>query len=74
MANAWKGLADRYFPGQKNPPQIFNIVNEPRINSAESFSLGTLNRAFRSRGSPSEMRDTGRLAYLGGLLQRPPGS
>lgn len=58
-------LARRYFRG-KTLSAVFNIPGEPRIDSSQHFSIGSLRRSFQSRGSPYEFRHALRLAFLAG--------
>lgn len=58
-------LSRKYFHG-KNLSRVFNIPGEPRIDGSQHFSIGSLNRAFQSRGSPIEFRHALRLAFLAG--------
>jgi hypothetical protein len=60
------GLSKKYFKSAAHLPNPFNILNEPRIDPAQHFSLGSLNRAFQSRGSPYEFYHAVRLAFLAG--------
>ena len=63
-------LSRKYFRSGQIP-QVFNIPNEPRIDPNQHFSKGSLNRAFRSRGSPYEFYHAVRLAYLAGRCNAP---
>lgn len=63
-------LARRYYGG-KTLPSVFNIPGEPRIDSGQHFSVGSLRRSFQSRGSPYEFRHALRLAFLAGQCQAP---
>ncbi len=56
-------LARKYFRG-KTLSSVFNIPGEPRIDSSQHFSVGSLRRSFQSRGSPYEFRHALRLAFL----------
>jgi hypothetical protein len=64
-------LAKKYFKGARKLPNPFSILNEPRIDPNQHFSLGSLKRAFQSRGSPYEFYHAVRLAYLAGRCNKP---
>jgi hypothetical protein len=59
-------LSKKYFKSAAHLPNPFYIANEPRIDPGQHFSLGALNRAFQSRGSPYEFHHAVRLAFLAG--------
>lgn len=63
-------LARKYFRG-KTLSSVFNIPGEPRIDSSQHFSVGSLRRSFQSRGSPYEFRHALRLAFLAGQCEAP---
>ncbi|MBL8730087.1 MAG: hypothetical protein JNM25_16805 [Planctomycetes bacterium] len=63
-------LARKYFRG-KTLSSVFSIPGEPRIDSSQHFSVGSLRRAFQSRGSPYEFRHALRLAFLAGQCEAP---
>jgi len=63
-------LARKYFRG-KTLSSVFSISGEPRIDGSEHFSVGSLRRAFQSRGSPYEFRHALRLAFLAGQCGAP---
>jgi hypothetical protein len=66
MMQVTSGLAKKYFRSAARLPTVFNILNEPLISPTENYSMGSLNRAFQSRGSPHEFRAAVRLAFLAG--------
>ncbi len=46
------------------PPDIFYIKDNPKADPDEPFYKASIKRAYAGRGSPEDMRDTLRLAWL----------
>ncbi len=45
-------------------PDIFYIKDHPKVDPMEPFYKGSMRRSFAGRGSPADIRDTARLAYV----------
>lgn len=65
MLRVTSNLASKYNRG-KPLDREFVLPNEDRVDSGETFTLSSLQRAFQSRGSPDEFADALRLAFLAG--------